>query len=70
MTFCLSFHYFQITISSTWTFEDFKVAILEGIGTPSIHDVNLQVLIRVLPKPKKGGGFSLFLVSLFPYLDD
>ncbi|MCE0482049.1 hypothetical protein HAX54_040383 [Datura stramonium] len=34
----------KITISSTWTFEDFKVAILEGIGSPSIHDVNLQMM--------------------------
>ncbi|KAF3640417.1 Pre-mRNA-processing protein 40A [Capsicum annuum] len=32
----------KITISSTGTFDDFKVAILEGIGSPSINDVNLQ----------------------------
>ncbi|PHU11735.1 Pre-mRNA-processing protein 40B [Capsicum chinense] len=33
----------KITISSTGTFDDFKVAILEGIGSPSINDVNLQI---------------------------
>lgn len=38
----------KITISSTWTFEDFKVAILEGIGSPSILDVNLQLIFEDL----------------------
>ncbi|KAJ8533203.1 hypothetical protein K7X08_016092 [Anisodus acutangulus] len=35
-------------ISSTWTFEDFKVAIFEGIGSPSFHDVNLQLIFEDL----------------------
>lgn len=38
----------KIPISSTWTFEDFKVAILEGIGSPSIRDVNLQLIFEYL----------------------
>ncbi|CAN4084963.1 unnamed protein product [Withania somnifera] len=38
----------KIAISSTWTFEDFKVAILEGIGSPSICDVNLQLIFEDL----------------------
>nr|XP_009765765.1 PREDICTED: pre-mRNA-processing protein 40A isoform X2 [Nicotiana sylvestris] len=38
----------KITISSTWTFEDFKATILEGIGSPSIHDVNLQLIFEDL----------------------
>lgn len=33
----------QITMSSTWAFEDFKAAILEDVGTPSISDINLKV---------------------------
>ncbi|KAK4341997.1 hypothetical protein RND71_037813 [Anisodus tanguticus] len=38
----------KITISSTWTLEYFKVVILEGIGSPSIHDVNLQLIFEDL----------------------
>ncbi|KAM3394997.1 pre-mRNA-processing protein 40A isoform X1 [Capsicum galapagoense] len=38
----------KITISSTGTFDDFKVAILEGIGSPSINDVNLQLIFEDL----------------------
>lgn len=53
MIFCLFCHYFQITISPTCTFEDFKVAILEGISSPSIQDVNLQLIFEDLVERAK-----------------
>lgn len=33
----------QVTLASTLTFEEFKVAILEDIGFPSISDINFKV---------------------------
>lgn len=37
-------HFFpQVTLASTLTFEEFKVAILEDIGFPSISDINFKV---------------------------
>jgi hypothetical protein len=29
---------------STWTFEDFKGAVADDIGSPPISDINLKVL--------------------------
>lgn len=34
----------QITMVSTWTFEDFKGAVADDIGSPPISDINLKVL--------------------------
>ncbi|CAL9025262.1 unnamed protein product, partial [Prunus brigantina] len=33
----------KVTLASTLTFEEFKVAILEDIGFPSISDINFKV---------------------------
>ncbi|KAK4434333.1 Pre-processing protein 40A [Sesamum alatum] len=38
----------KITITSTWTFEDFKISIKESIGSPSISDINLQLVYEDL----------------------
>lgn len=35
----------QVTLASTLTFEEFKVAILEDIGFPSISDINFKVTL-------------------------
>ncbi|KAF2324233.1 hypothetical protein GH714_010960 [Hevea brasiliensis] len=33
----------QITMSSTWTFEDFKAAISDDVSSPPISDINLKI---------------------------
>ncbi|KAI3460132.1 hypothetical protein Pfo_016795 [Paulownia fortunei] len=38
----------KITITSTWTFDDFKSSIEESIGSPSISDINLQLVYEDL----------------------
>ncbi|KAK6116019.1 hypothetical protein DH2020_008288 [Rehmannia glutinosa] len=38
----------RITIASTWTFEDFKSSIEESIGSPSVSDINLQLVYEDL----------------------
>ncbi|KAK3004047.1 hypothetical protein RJ639_018359, partial [Escallonia herrerae] len=38
----------KITVVSTWTFEDFKAAILEEIGSPPLSDINLQLVFEDL----------------------
>ncbi|KAK2977685.1 hypothetical protein RJ640_006025, partial [Escallonia rubra] len=40
--------YIHITVVSTWTFEDFKAAILEEIGSPPLSDINLQLVFEDL----------------------
>lgn len=37
--------YFQITLSSAWTIEDFKAAILEDISSPVVSSINLKVYL-------------------------
>lgn len=37
------YHSSQITLSSTWTFEDFKSALSKDISSPPISDFNLKV---------------------------
>lgn len=34
---------FQVTLSTASTFDEFKVSVSEGIGSPSIPDVKLKV---------------------------
>ncbi|KAH9655534.1 pre-mRNA-processing protein 40A [Citrus sinensis] len=48
----------KITLSSTWTFEDFKASVLEDATSPPISDVNLKLifddlLIKVKEKEEK-----------------
>ncbi|XP_031118297.1 pre-mRNA-processing protein 40A isoform X3 [Ipomoea triloba] len=43
----------KITFSPLWSFEDFKAAILETIGTPSISEVNLQLIFEDLMERAK-----------------
>ncbi|XP_075496106.1 pre-mRNA-processing protein 40A isoform X2 [Primulina tabacum] len=38
----------KITISSTWTFEVLKSSIKDSIGSPSISDINLQLIFEDL----------------------
>ncbi|KAK0576564.1 hypothetical protein LWI29_019706 [Acer saccharum] len=38
----------KITISSTWTFEDFKAAVSEDVGSPEISDINLKLVYEEL----------------------
>lgn len=36
----------QLTFLATWTFEDFKEAIIEDVGSPPISDINLKVPLK------------------------
>ncbi|GKV20029.1 hypothetical protein SLEP1_g30209 [Rubroshorea leprosula] len=38
----------KITMISTWTFEDFKAAISEEIGSPQVSDINLKLIYEDL----------------------
>ncbi|KAK4284452.1 hypothetical protein QN277_001284 [Acacia crassicarpa] len=38
----------KITLSSTWTLEDFKTAILKDISSPPISDVNIKLVLDEL----------------------
>ncbi|KAL5780053.1 hypothetical protein ACOSQ2_010790 [Xanthoceras sorbifolium] len=38
----------KITVASTWTFEDFKAAVLEDVGSPEISDINLKLVYEEL----------------------
>lgn len=39
----------QITLSLTWTLDDFKNVITNDIGSPPVSDVNLKVLcVKIL----------------------
>ncbi|XP_062098963.1 pre-mRNA-processing protein 40A [Humulus lupulus] len=38
----------KVSIVSTWTFDDFKAAILEEIGSPLVSDINLKLVFEDL----------------------
>ncbi|KAL6964146.1 hypothetical protein U1Q18_035205 [Sarracenia purpurea var. burkii] len=38
----------KIALSSTWTFEDLKAAILEDISSPPLSDINLKIVFNKL----------------------
>ena len=38
------FFVLQVSVASSWSLDDFKVAIMENIGSPPIPDINLMVL--------------------------
>ncbi|KAL9660333.1 hypothetical protein QQ045_025146 [Rhodiola kirilowii] len=46
----------KLVVTSTWTFEDFKEATKEDIGSPPISDTNLNALIEAwnVETPRKG----------------
>ncbi|KAI5563702.1 hypothetical protein POPTR_014G013100v4 [Populus trichocarpa] len=43
----------KITMVSTWTFEDFKGAVADDIGSPPISDINLKLLYEELVERAK-----------------
>ncbi|KAJ6675961.1 PRE-MRNA-PROCESSING PROTEIN PRP40 [Salix viminalis] len=43
----------KITMVSTWTFEDFKGAVSDDIGSPPISDINLKLLYEELVERAK-----------------
>ncbi|KAJ9186855.1 hypothetical protein P3X46_002384 [Hevea brasiliensis] len=43
----------KITMSSTWTFEDFKAAISDDVSSPPISDINLKLLYGELVERAK-----------------
>ncbi|EXB62121.1 Pre-mRNA-processing factor 40-A-like protein [Morus notabilis] len=63
----------KITLSSTWTLDDFKNAITNDIGSPPVRDVNLklvfdELLERVREKEEKEAKKRKRLVDDFSYL--
>lgn len=50
----------QITMVSTWTFEEFKAAVVKDIGSPSIPELNLKVTILK---------FHFFFFPIFPFAE-
>ncbi|CAK7347390.1 unnamed protein product [Dovyalis caffra] len=43
----------KITVLSTWTFEDFKAAFSDDVGSPPISDINLKLLYEELVERAK-----------------
>ncbi|GAB2228280.1 hypothetical protein Droror1_Dr00010111 [Drosera rotundifolia] len=39
---------YKVTLTSTWTYEEFKASIIEEIGSPSISDINLELVFEEL----------------------